>query len=163
MNQPDEKLMRSVRALRCIREDDREAAISALVAFGEPAIAPLCAFLEQETWDLKPAAAEALGRIATTTNSPALRAALPRLRRERTKVRAWLEVKALLYSPTGGFAAERRRELEPVQRTLEIYRQAIAAIEPATAKVSELPLPTGKAEPIDEGLPVPAVVPAKAK
>ena len=127
--QPGEREMEGrLRALRSLDGKIRERAIAWLADAGESAIGPLCGFLRDETWDVKPAAADALGRIARQSPSPSLGAALPRLRRELRKVSVWLLLKRF-----GAWDSWDQsfweRETRKTQTTVQIYRDAISAIE----------------------------------
>jgi len=143
-----------MRRLRSTDERSRRDAIARISAIGAPAIGPLCEFLRTETWDVKPAAAEALGRIARGTHCCALREALPLLRRELWKVRLWLMEKETMHG--GLFEQERAAELRVTQSTIETYQAAIVEIEHATAAQAQIPLMAQAAVQVATELPTPS-------
>jgi HEAT repeats len=112
---------------------------------GEDAIEALCGALWDPHSEVRQAAAAALGAIAERHPTPALRAALPRLRRL-----AWrwpddsLDYLELLAS-----------WLPANEKARQVYRIARERIEAAT----ELPLPAEAPRPSPEELPLPAAAP----
>lgn len=131
-----------LRDLRSIDERRRRSAAREIAAAGEAAVAPLCRFLRAETWEVKPAAAEALTHIARATHCCTLREAIPLLRKELRKVRWWLAFKEFGLSPGlfELFEKQRAAELERTMSTIRIYEVAIAEIERATASIAALPV-----------------------
>lgn len=95
----------------------RRGAAAVLARLGRAAVVPLCDALEDDQPEVRTRAAAALASVAAQSPTPALRAALPGLRR--------------LLAPWSMESEESRR----------VYQEAVEAIELATDALKDLPLP----------------------
>ena len=143
----EQRLDLLVRKLKALDVQTQRQTVAALVAAGEAAIGPVCAFLTRETRDLKPMAAEVLSKIAVKSSAPALRSALPLLRSELRKA------SIVLF-----FMRSSRSEddLDRIEQVVRTYRTAIARIETATREARALPVPAQPSETSADELPIPS-------
>ena len=128
------------RARWAVAAEDWEGA----VAEGPAAVTMLCGLLQDTDGELHLPAARALERIAARTPTPALRAALPCLRR------------LIRWNPVDAAAASYAHVILQIERATTALKDLPLPAAASSLLAEELPLPAAPASPVAEALPIPA-------